>query len=121
MRLMRSRWSAGMLLIAGWLGGCGSTMPPTGQMEGAAAAIRAAEEVGASGVPQASLHLQMAKDQSGQAQELISKGEQERGAYVLMRAQADAELAVALARANNARQAAQQAQQRVRTLTHSNP
>jgi hypothetical protein len=60
--------------------------------------IRAAEEVGAPRVPQASLHLQLAKEENGQAQQLIKDGDTKRAEGQLMRAQADAELAVALAR-----------------------
>lgn len=60
--------------------------------------IRAAEEVGAPGVPQASLHLQLAKEENGRAQELMTKGDPKHAEGQLMRAQADAELALALAR-----------------------
>ena len=60
--------------------------------------IRAAEEVGAAEVPQASLHLQLAKEELGNAKNLAANNENERAESMLLRAQADAELAVMLSR-----------------------
>jgi hypothetical protein len=60
--------------------------------------IRAAEEVGAGKLPQASLHVQLAKEENESAQKLINQGEIKRAEGQLLRAQADAELAMALAR-----------------------
>ena len=60
--------------------------------------IRAAEEVGAPRVPQASLHLQLAKEENGRAQVYMKDGDTKNAEGQLMRAQADAELALALAR-----------------------
>ena len=44
------------LVAVAFLGGCASTLVPTGSMETSLASIRAAEEVGAVHVPQAKLH-----------------------------------------------------------------
>ncbi|MEO8167833.1 MAG: hypothetical protein ABI623_06280, partial [bacterium] len=52
---------AGGVLFAAVLAGCGST-PPINK-EASTSAIRAAEEVGASKVPSASLYLQLAKEE----------------------------------------------------------
>ena len=60
--------------------------------------IRAAEELGAPKVPQASLHLQLAKEENEHAQKFIKDGDPEHAEGQLLRAQADAELALALAR-----------------------
>ena len=60
--------------------------------------IRAAEELGAPRVPQASLHFQLAKEENGNAQKLMKDGDTKHAEGQLMRAQADAELALALAR-----------------------
>jgi len=60
--------------------------------------IRAAEELGAPKVPQAALHLQLAKEENEHAQKLIKDGDPKHAEGQLMRAQADAELALALAR-----------------------
>ena len=60
--------------------------------------IRAAEELGAPKVPQAALHLQLAKEENEHAQKFIKDGDPKHAEGQLMRAQADAELALALAR-----------------------
>ena len=48
-------------------------------------------------VPQAALHLKLAEEQLLAAKALIRDNDNKRAEYVLMRAQADAELAIALA------------------------
>lgn len=83
------------------------------------AAIRAAQETGAERVPPASLHLKLARDQEEQARELLGKGEKKRAGVLLIRSQADAELALALAREAPARAQAQQALDRVKQLERS--
>jgi hypothetical protein len=85
--------------------GCASS-PPVAQQEQSSASIRAAEEVGATKVPAASLHLQLAKEQFEASKH---EGDKDRAARLLARAQADAELALALARSESERSAAQQA------------
>lgn len=78
--------------------GCGSTALPTEKLTAAEASVRAAQEVGASSVPQAELHLKLAQEQVQTARKLSSDGDNERAAQVLLRAKADADLALALAR-----------------------
>jgi pyridoxal biosynthesis lyase PdxS len=78
--------------------GCASTPLPADQMASAQASIRAAGEVGAHDVPQAALHLQLAKEQVEHAKQLIKQDDNERARYVLARAESDAELALAEAR-----------------------
>ncbi len=58
--------------------------------------IRAAEELGADSNPQASLHLKLAKDQVAYADKLTQEGDTVGAQWALMRASADAELAVEL-------------------------
>src|SRR4051794_20980413 len=74
---------------------------PNERMASSNATIRAAQEVGASHVPQAALHLQLAREQAERAKGLTEKGGSDELAQadgLLMRAQADADLALALAR-----------------------
>jgi hypothetical protein len=78
--------------------GCGSAAVPTEKLTAAEASLRAAKEVGASSVPQAELHLKLAEEQVQLARKLSADGENERAAQVLLRAKADADLALALAR-----------------------
>jgi hypothetical protein len=62
------------------------------------APMRAAEELGAAKVPQAALALKLAQDELQQSKVLLQEGNKQRSDVMLLRAQADAELAVALAR-----------------------
>jgi hypothetical protein len=79
------------------LAGCATVQLPADQLQNSEASIRGAEEVGASGVPAARLHLQLAKDQTDTAKKMAAAGEQ-RSLLVLARAESDAELAIGLAR-----------------------
>ena|SRR5208337_1364069 len=98
--------------------GCANTPLRT---EASTSGIRAAEEVGAAGVPQASLHLQMAKEELELARGLSAKGEKDEAASMLLRSEADAELAVALSREDAEKSEAQAALERVRKLRQDNP
>jgi hypothetical protein len=79
------------------LAGCTAVQLPADRLEHSEASIRGAEEVGASGVPAAKLHLQLAKDQTDTAKKMAAGGEK-RAVLVLARAESDAELAIGLAR-----------------------
>lgn len=96
--------------------GCGSYPAPNEHMVTSQASVRAAQEVGAQNNPQAALHLKLAQEQVAQAQQLMQDGENKRAEYVLLRAEADAELAVALARQASARAQAQEALDELRAL-----
>lgn len=89
---------------------CAGAPEPTERMASAQAALRAAKEVGAKDVPKAQLHQQLAQEQVDQANKLIKEGENERAEMILRRAQADAELAVAMAREANTQKRAELAE-----------
>jgi hypothetical protein len=97
--------------------GCASAPLRT---EASTSGIRAAEEVGAADVPQASLHLQLAKEELELAKALSKKNEKDKAASMLMRAEADAELAVALSREDAENSEAREAVERVRKLRQDN-
>jgi hypothetical protein len=67
-------------------------------MTTAEAAIRGAEEVNASQIPRAALHLKLAQEQTDKAKRLMEDGYNERAELTLKRAQADAELAIAISK-----------------------
>lgn len=94
---------------------CGASVP-AGRMASAQAAIRAANEVGADQNPTAALHLQYAREQYQQAENLSRNGQGDRAQMVLARAEVDAELALALARSSGARAEARSAQEQIRTM-----
>jgi len=100
------------------IAGCSSAPLRT---EASTSGIRAAEEVGAAKVPQASLHLQLAKEELAQAKILSAKGDKKKAASMLLRAEADAELAVVLSREDAERTEANDAVARVRQLRQDNP
>jgi regulator of protease activity HflC (stomatin/prohibitin superfamily) len=91
--------------------GCAST--PRLSTEKSTSGIRAAEE--------ASLHLQMAKEELDLARDLAAKGEKEQAKSMLLRAEADAELAVTLSHRNADRVEAEKAMARVYQLRQDNP
>ena len=97
--------------------GCAATPLRT---EASTSGIRAAEEVGAHNVPGASLHLQLAKEELQQAKGLSTNGDRDHAASLLLRAEADAELAVALSRESAEKTEAQAAVERVRQLRQEN-
>lgn len=104
--------------VAAIIAGCANAPLRT---EASTSGIRAAEEVGAAKIPQASLHLQLAKEELELAKGLAAKGEKEKAASMLLRAEADAELAVALSRGDAEKSEAQSAVERVRQLRQDNP
>jgi hypothetical protein len=77
--------------------GCATIAIPPERLESASASIRGAEELGAEGVPNAKLHVQLAKDETVLAAQLAERGD-DRAVRVQARAEADAELALNLAR-----------------------
>ncbi len=81
-------WSLATVLVVAALG-CGGAPKPEARIASSQGAIRGAEEAGARGVPQATLHLQLAEEQRGQALELIKNGENHRAELLLARAVGD--------------------------------
>jgi len=109
---------AGITLFAVMIAGCGSS--PMVNKEASASAIRAAEETGASSIPSASLYLQLAKEELERAKVLAANDEKEQAESMLLRAQADGELAVALSREDTDKREAAEAVERVRQLRQDN-
>jgi hypothetical protein len=101
-----------------FVAGCASAPLRT---EASTSSIRAAEEAGAAKVPQASLHLMLAKEELELARGHSAKGESEKAASMLLRAEADAELSLALARGDAEKSEARAAVERVRQLRRDNP
>jgi hypothetical protein len=93
---------------------CGSSYPePKDAFSQSEAAIRGATEVGAEKVPSASLHLKFARDQVAEAKRKSEDGDNRRAEFVLLRARADAELALMLARTAKSQQDAKSAEEHV--------
>jgi len=107
---------AGLMLLG--LAGCVRVqrVVPTEQLVDSEVTIRQAEEAGAAQVPDAAQHLQWARDQASEARRLLEKNKRDQAALYLLRAEADAQLALALAREAPARAEADQLLQQVRQL-----
>lgn len=99
--------------------GCGSS-PDTINKEASTSAIRAAQEVGASEIPSASLYLQLAKEELEKAKTLAESGEKDKAESMLLRAQADAELAIILSHGDADKTEATEALDRVKKLRQNN-
>ena len=83
--------------------GCGASFPaPTQRMADAESAERTAKELGAESQPGAKLAVKLADEQIVRAKQLVEAGDNQRADFVLLRARADAELAVALTREQTA-------------------
>lgn len=104
------------LALALTLAGCATSVRAASHVSASEAAIRRAVDLGADRVPDAAVHLELAEHQLAQARRYIDDGEQEKALSLLMRADADARLAQALAHEAKARQAADEVAARVRDL-----
>lgn len=96
--------------------GCGGAAVPQDQLSTAQATQKGAEVAGAAEDPKASLHLKLATEQIEKAKALIANGDNEQAASVIDRAQADAELAIVLAKQARATKEATEAREQVEEL-----
>jgi hypothetical protein len=110
---VRMRILDAIALVLAPLAACATYAAPTDHLANSVAAVRSAQEVGANSSPQAALHVKLAQEEVSKAKALMSDGDNERADYMTMRASADAELALSLAREESARARAQQAAAKV--------
>jgi hypothetical protein len=103
-------------LVAFSLAGCASYPTPVQRMADAESTARSAQDSGAATDPQGQLHLKLAQEEIAQAKQLVQGADNQRADFVLIRAKADAELALGEARAKKAEADAQSALQQVATL-----
>jgi len=92
-----------------WGGCAGSIPPPTQRMADAQAAERSAAELGANRVPAAQLSLKLAQEQIAEAKKAMADDENKRADSLLIRAKADAELALAQTREQGAKAGVEEA------------
>jgi hypothetical protein len=99
--------------VAVVIAGCASVPPPTDRLAKSEGSIRGAAEVGAQSIPAASLYLKLAQEEFQTAKALMANGDNERAGYVFLRANADAELALNIARENQAKTGANHAAEKM--------
>jgi hypothetical protein len=112
-------WLKGTVLPLGGLlvaVGCGGSDVPVRQLASAESSIRAAKEVGAENTPDAALQLKMANDRLIRAKQLSADGENEEAQALLEEAEVDAELALLIARKEDAQHKAASAEKRATSV-----
>jgi hypothetical protein len=116
MRILEKARSRRALALLALCAGCGGSTVSTMQVAETEAAIRAADELGAEQRPRAALHLKLARDHMNAARSAIEHGEGDEASLLLERADADAELALVLARQARHRADARRASERADEL-----
>ena len=97
--------------------GCLSGGPvPADKLARSQAAVRAAGEIGAERSAEASRYMQSAKMELAEGRKLVIEGEQERATALLLRAEADAELAMNVTREASAVSDAAKVKEEVRAM-----
>jgi hypothetical protein len=120
LREAMSRWSVPVLVSLACASACGGGYPePRDQLTASESALRAAEVAGAQNSPQSALHLKRAREQIESGRALIADGENERAEWVLRRARADADLALALATEEVQRKKAAEAREELEKLAET--
>lgn len=114
--MTRLRSFALAVLTSAVAAGCAHAPKPDAQIIASEGAIRGASEAGARDVPAATLHLRLAEEQRQAGLAAVANGDNERGRLLLARSEADAELAIALARQAAAEREASRADERVKDL-----
>jgi hypothetical protein len=119
-RLWPLLWAGLPAVVSGL--GCGGSATPSERLVTAEAAIRGGIEINANAnPPRAALHLQLAQEQVEKAKRFIADGMNQRADLALRQAQADAELAIALARAEEMKHKAYAAKLKVERLKAGRP
>jgi hypothetical protein len=103
--------TSALLIVA-----CGGAAIPQEQLTSSKATISVAQVEGAPNEPKAQLHLKLAQEQVAKAEALIADGDNEEAAQIIERAQADADLAVALAKEAKAKKEAQATMEQLEQL-----
>ncbi|HSI04110.1 MAG: DUF4398 domain-containing protein [Myxococcota bacterium] len=112
---MKLRLTTALLLGLGAVA-CASVPVPSDQLAAAQANISRAQQMGAAENTDAAYHLRLAEQQLGEGQKLIADDDNLEAKYVLKRAAADGELAMAIAGYGTASTEADQARLRLQTL-----
>ncbi|MEZ4302529.1 MAG: DUF4398 domain-containing protein [Polyangiaceae bacterium] len=101
---------ATILVSAALAAGCATAPVPASKIDSASASVRMAQELRADDPPAAHARLKIATDELAQAQMLMDAGEHEKASRLLDRAEADAELAIAIAQKSRSERALASAQ-----------
>jgi hypothetical protein len=103
--------------LGGGAGCMSRDLPSPTRVASSEAAIRTARELGAERIPDASVHLELAQRQLDRALRYVHEGDDRNAKWMLVRADADAHLALALTREARTKEAAEEMAARVRELS----
>ena len=112
----RMLWVGLAAALAALAAACGGAAVPQDALTAAQASAKGAEVGGATEDPKAQLHLKLANEQIEKAKKLIEDGQNEEAARLVDRAQADADLALALAEQGKALKDAKDADEQLGKL-----
>ena len=113
---MKLRLMTSALLLGLGAAACASVPVPSDQLAAAQANISRAQQMGAAENTDAAYHLRLAEQQLDEGQKLIADDDNLEAKYILKRAAADGELAMAIAGYGAASTEADQARMRLQTL-----
>ncbi len=113
---MKLRLTTSALLLGLGAVACASVPVPSDQLAAAQANIARAQQMGAAENSDAAYHLRLAEQQLDEGQKMIADDDNLEAKYVLKRAAADGELAMAIAGYGTASTEADQARLRLQTL-----
>lgn len=105
-----------VLLAVALAAGCASTPVPADKYARARASITSAEVMNAEQVPNAAVHLRVAREELQRAKDLLRNGDNDLAAIELLRAEADANASMNLARETWAKRDAAETIDRVNQL-----
>lgn len=108
-------------IIALGFAACAGSGMPVKTIADSESSYKAAQAVEAEKVPQANLHLQLAKEQMARAQKLIEAKEYERADGALLRAKIDSDLAYTIAIKEKANKDAQATLQKLAKVREQGP
>ncbi len=111
-RVISASWGAVWLLLVG----CGGAAVPQEALSAAQAAVKGAEVAGAAEDPKAALHLKLSREGLDKAKALIAEDRNEEARSAIDRAQADADLAIVLAKESRAKKEATETREQVEQL-----
>jgi hypothetical protein len=109
-KVIRTSWAAVLLI------GCGGAAVPQEQFSAAQASVKGAEVAGANEDPRAALYLKLAREEVEKAKALMADDENEQAARIIDRAQADADLALVMAKEARAKKEASDTREQVDDL-----
>jgi Domain of unknown function (DUF4398) len=113
---MQMNMKLGMLSLVVVASACAGTYPvPTQRLADAQSASRSAVELGADKNPDAQLYAKLSDEQIVKANAVMKDGDNRRADMMLVRAKADAELALALAKEAKAKNEVQKASELSKT------